>query len=265
MIKIKILNKIYHLISEPFELSIEKGREIHQIQEAYFDSANKIEMKRKIINVLANIQDNALDIVTDRQIERIYDNLDFLNKDIIFKTPELIFIKGSCYRRLHVKDMIVDEYFDIENFISDDYDNFLEKIIQKNYKKVWIINMTNIISLHRTTFLYKKLKRSGKKEISLRAIKRGINYNLAKSIVFDYVNERNELLKKYGLIDKGEKVTENTGARSIFQMWGIYDTLQKLSNNDESEVERWLKRPVLQLFKKQRYINDLTISENGRQ
>lgn len=262
---IKIGEVQYKLFLSMNEIDIPTGIKLMNIIES---DMNELSKKRRVIAIMCNCGINELNEVLDSEIKTLYPTIEsIINncENAIYKT---IKCDGQLFGLIDLDKMTVEEYMDIdysfrngENPIDTSimlmdavYKPIHTSAFNKMKAKIGQISM-NKSKLIRTNINGKRVDTDISYADSFRD---NISTGYALSVCSAIDGLRTALHGDYEDVfskdtdnrDNGlaEEIKTNVNKKpqivSINDSWGLYDSLNVVCNNNKSEFDNWLKKPV---------------------
>jgi len=276
MLNIKIDNTVYKCKTELSEFSLKKTRLIHKL--ALEDNADK----KEIISECSNIPDDILINMEDKDIDDLYDRLDFLKRYMMYKVPEFFKLKDKTYKIYNFDDFTVKDIANIQlNLMLGNQFDHLHNIIS------YLIRPINIKS--RKNILYNKLNNILYSNVIPQKIKKyeWIDYNedevaelfdkhldagIAYTVFYQFTEWQTNLQKEYPdlfkIIDYSEyseedvkSVKEYNKKLSRLDSYGIYANVCDICNSIQ-EGDIWWTRNIRELYKYLSY--KMVVAENEK-
>lgn len=285
MIKIEFNGNIIEIPSNPDEISLEKGLNIHYI---WSNQEHNFETEKEVLFILTN-----LDLCYKLSGFSIIDIIKRLNL-LDFKEIEIIYyptfkLKGICYGLHKLKQLNVKEYMDLEHYLNQGEDplEHLDKICSILYRPIKIKNnsIKNILYNIRNSLKYRYIKPLLYKNYEIEdydekhlknsdLFKEKFSYTMGISAFINYNLYKEGLKKEFPPLFKQESKEEDPYAereaayikehkigKSFEERWGFYHILMELVP-DLSERILWEKRDIKELLKLLVYQNIKTNIQN---
>jgi hypothetical protein len=222
--------KTFKIKTKAQEISFDLGLHLEKVQKEY--DPMTIEGKRWFLAGLASCDYDDVEGVIDEQVDIIYDNHVFNEKEILLPVNNYIVVENVLYQ---IKDFDKD-VFTVKEF--SDMDGMSEdpiKLLQMLHKKC--IGFKNI---------FRKLLLRNNKSWG------DVNYYTAKSVIIRYLRWKQDLLNAYNLQAVDKRIPEshqNPVTLTPAEKFGIYHILMEIEGNDMQKVVWWMDKNIKMLFK----------------
>jgi len=277
-----VIDKKEYTLPNFKEITIKKGIEIEE--QLDFNSDNEMDDIRSSLSILLDCDYNQLLKVEDYQLRTIFQNHIAFDENIgIAKLPNLIKIGNKIYGKINYDNLTVECYGDIDTYFDDGQLKNISKIISILYRPL-NISIKSIYIYMKYLFhsglvlIYDDINYSIDENYneneclkSVNTINKYVYWHLAKSIIYDYLKFKNQLLSKYHFIDDEIQLDNDEDSEdeeiknektSIAAHWQFYHFLHLVSNNDINQVNIWLKQPVTHFLKRLSYELDKIYNNN---
>jgi len=285
MINVNFNNHIVKIPSNPDEINLEKGLNIHS---AWFNQEHNKETKIEVLNLLKPLQ--LWNSLTEESLDNIIDNLNFINDDKM----EIIYypsfkLNKKNYGLHKFKYLTVKEYMDLEFYLSYDKDPllYLDKICSILYRPIKIKNnfVKNILFNIIRGLLFKNLKPLLFKSYEIESyidkhrknsnlFKEQFTYSMGISTLIQYNLYKEQLKEEFPVLFKTENKEEDPFAEQekeylkthkigpgFEEKWGMYHIFIQLVP-DLSERILWETKDIKEFLKYLVYTNKVTQIKN---
>lgn len=275
---IVVINKKEYTLPNFENISLNKGIEIEEQLELFADS--QVDNIRSAVSLLLDCPYDELEKVVDNQVQLIFENhIAFDSTIAINQLPNIILIDNKLYGKIDYDSIDVRQYGDIDTYLEEGQLKYLSKILTILYRPVKLSFRSIYINIRYLfnrgiKLIYSDMKYETVDYVeddclkNVEQFERYIYWHLAKSMLFNYLNFKKELLIEYDFIREQEQVEEQedeveiTKDESIASNWQFYHFIQQVSNNNIVEFDYWLSKPIRHFFKKLSYMLDVNYMEN---
>lgn len=284
MIILEINNTSIKIPSTIDEVSLSMGVELIHFVTSKTPSYNE---KISILSTLSNLDISILLRISEKDINKIYDNIQFLKlEDAPVTIYKSFYLDKTLYGMLDLKKMTVNDYANIDFYLSEsEYPlEHLDKIISVLYRKITHKKQSvrNILINKANKLFFKNLIPAFFKEYEIEEYKEdSLDYKIfAKKLSLGFaigvyhmlMEEREKIINEFPLIFKNMEIPEEDKDqyddiditpinKSFEQTWGMLHIISTLSS-DLFERTEWLKRPIRELFTYFSYYNAKILRDN---
>lgn len=280
MIKVNILGNKYNLPTEPKEISFGDYVSIN----SYLSELKTINHSNRIdiLSLITNCPQEDLELIDDNQINILYNSIAYLHHKIKFDKFERIFIEGQRWGIADLEKLSVKEYCDIDFYIRDGktvYDN-LDKVLaiclRPEVKNISFNNILLNVIEHITKIKCLKVKSSkelkpfdeSKLTLYEDMIFNNFNAEIAMTMLELILEYRIKMTKNYSLVFVSNEVEDEyeevSLVKSVTEIWGFYNTIASICENDKQKIDYWMNKPIKELFTHLSYLKQLSLENQNK-
>lgn len=266
-------------------MPIHVGVAIQRIKDSIEDGEEiSLKHQKRILTHVLTCPLKEINKVTPEYISLLYRTLRTLQNNVSVKYSDSFYLDGKEFSVIDFDSMSVQQFADIDYFISQDVYQQLPNIINVLLRPV--VNKTsestylNIINSKRSKSNKGVFASSNKSQIldnsdkdNTQFFKDNLPFFNAQIILSQFFKWKKEQYEAFGIIkeDNEEEVIEleegdelievKSDEQSISEIWGYYHLIQQVSNGSVVERDIWLQKNIKELWKLLIYRGDLEFSQ----
>ena len=288
MIKLKVNDNILNIPNEYSEIAISTGIEVLE----FVKDSSKLTINDKIaiISSLSKAQIETIQLFSDKTINEIYSNLNFIHKnEHLLRYIPTFKLDKTIYGVVDFKHLTVHEYADIEFYLTEsEYPlQYLDKILTVMYRPIInkkqtikdiLINkgiklfFKNVVPQLYESYTIKKYSEEDNERNELFGKRLDMGFAIAAFNVL--ISEREKINAQYPTLFKQPIKEEDKDQyddpeltkdriKPFEQVWGLYHAIASISNS-LFERDAWKEKTIYEFFTYLSYFYQKVNLENMR-